>query len=286
VKSSSNCGRDCKKCIECDLKQQAIRNLKRKYIKVFNEVKQMFEENNFLVEELITNLAAADEEKLTMFSSDDVYNVIKTIHDLFQKIGKYCSVFDYELLQVLVESTECEEAIKLLEAFTVELNNSIINELHLLSVFQEQSKPTQLMAGMHRLVIKYTGNKCTLPMKNMIKRVIYECFKLKPGSISLAGIEEGCIAFIYQISAVVKSYLLNCKLGDQEFTLLATHKIKCVIVDGTELQVPSDFLEKVFFAHNLTLVYISSFEFWNNKVFNSQRYSYYGDSSRDLLAVV
>ena len=245
AKSPSCCGTDSKKSIECDLKNQAITKLKVKYIKVVNKIKQTMEEKHFDVDELIMNLSAADEDNHTVFSTDVAYNTIKTIPDLFKKIGQYCSVYDYELLQVLVESVDCEEAIKLLEGFTEELNNSIINELDLLRIFQEQPKPTQLMPGTHKLVIKYTGNICTLPMKNMIQRVVFECFKLKPGSVILRGIEEGCIALIYQISAAVKSYLLHYKLGHQEFTLLATHKIKCVIVDGTEIQVPPEFLEKV-----------------------------------------
>jgi len=136
-----------------------------------------------------------------------------------------------------------------LEGFTEELKHSILNELDLLQVFQHQSKPIQLVSGMHELVIKYTGNKCTLPMTSMIKRVIYECFKLKPASVILRGIEEGCIALVYQISEVTKSYLLHYKLGDQEFTLLATHMIKCVIVDGTELRVPLEYLEKVYIMY-------------------------------------
>ncbi|XP_065900889.1 uncharacterized protein [Dysidea avara] len=248
TKSPSCCGTDSKKSIECDLKNQAITKLKVKYIKVVNKIKQTMEEKHFDVDELIMNLSAADEDNHTVFSTDVAYNTIKTIPDLFKKIGQYCSVYDYELLQVLVESVDCEEAIKLLEGFTEELNNSIINELDLLRIFQEQPKPTQLMPGTHKLVIKYTGNICTLPMKNMIQRVVFECFKLKPGSVILRGIEEGCIALIYQISAAVKSYLLHYKLGHQEFTLLATHKIKCVIVDGTEIQVPPEFLEKANLA--------------------------------------
>jgi len=243
--SATWCGTDHIKSIECELRNKAIIKLTGKYIKTVNKIKQAMEKDNLEVDELILNLAFADDKNLTVFSTDDAYSTIKTIPHLFQKIGQYCSLYDYELLQKLVESTECDKANKFLEEFTEELNHSILNELNLLSVFQQQSKPIQLVSGMNKLVIKYTGNTCTLPMKNMIQRVVLECFKLKPASIVLKGIEEGCIALIYHISPVVKAYLLSYKLGDREFTLLAAHKIKCVIVDDRELQVPPEFLEKV-----------------------------------------
>ena len=203
------------------------------------------------------NLSAVDDDNHTIFSTDDAYNSIKTMSHLFQKIGQYCSLYDYELLQKLVESTECDKAIKLLDEFTDELNNSIINELNLLTIFQVQSKPIQAISGMFTLEIKYTGKTCTLPMKNMIQRVIYEAFKLKPGSVFLRGLQEGCIVLIYQISSVVRSYLLSYKLGDREFVLLAAHKIKCVTVDDIELQVPPEFLEKVCSAIMYTTVVVS-----------------------------
>jgi len=60
------------------------------------------EKKHFDIDGLIMNLSIADEDNHTVFSTDDAYNTIKTISDLFQKIGKYCSVFDYELLHVLV----------------------------------------------------------------------------------------------------------------------------------------------------------------------------------------
>jgi len=261
-------GIDCKKSIECTLKNQVITKLKVQYIKLFNKIEQTMEKQPFDVNKLIKNLSAADEDKHTVFSTDDAYNTIKTISDLFQKIGKYCSVFDYELLQVLVHSIDCAEAIKLLKSFTEELNHSILNELDLLQVFQDQSKPIRLIPGMHELVIKYTGNKCTLPMTSMIKRLIYDCFELKPGSVILRGMEEGCIALIYQISAAVKSYLLHYKLGDREFTLLAIHKIKCVIVDGIDLQVPPEYLEVCAILCTLAILLIYVYHTWSPDLCN------------------
>ena len=55
------------------------------------------------IEELITILRFDDVEKNSFFSTDDVFNTIKTELQLFQCVTQYCNgIYDYEVLKILV----------------------------------------------------------------------------------------------------------------------------------------------------------------------------------------
>ena len=76
------------------------------------------------IEELITILRFDDVEKNSFFSTDDVFNTIKTELQLFQCVAQYCNgIYDYKVLKILVQASECPEAIKELTDFTKLLHN-------------------------------------------------------------------------------------------------------------------------------------------------------------------
>ena len=189
------------------------------------------------VQQLISNLCAADQRKCTVFCTDDVFAKIETYHKLSQQIGKYCSIYDYELLEAFVESTGCPEAIDVLTAFTDEMHNSILKELDLMSECGKMFNPDDLMPGMYKFVIEYVGGRCTLETKKTIQNVIREHFHLQKGTIYFKGIEIACIALVYQISEAVKLYLLQYQLNDQDMATFSAHSISCFIVDGKKIPV-------------------------------------------------
>ena len=135
-------------------------------------------------------------------------------------------------------STECEEAIELLKGFTKKLGDSILNNLNLLSEDGELKDPKDFMSSTHKLVIKYKGDKCTLKTIEIVKNIIYESFHLKEGSIIFKGLQKGCIAFVYQVSPTVKSYLLQYPLTTEDVKLLFEHQIAHFITDDEELKLP------------------------------------------------
>ena len=211
--------------------------MKAKYANVVLKIKHTYEQQKYKIDELILTLSATDDENLTIFSTDEVFSRISNINQLFLWIGKYCSMYDYELLLALVESTECAEAIQLLDNFSKELHSSILKDLDLLSEDGELRDIKSFMPGTHKLVIKYVGGEFTLKAKRSIQIIMYECFHLKRGSIIFRGAQEGCVALIYQISTTVKSHLLQYQITPQEVEKLANQKIKCIKVDDDELNM-------------------------------------------------
>ena len=146
---------------------------------------------------------------------------------------KYCSMYDYELLLALVVSIECEESKKLLNDFTEQLRHSVLQNLDLLP----ELKDPKVLPGTHKLIIKYIGGKCTLESTIFIRNVVYECFQLKKVSIIFRGAEEGCVAFVFQISSAVRSYLLQYKVTNEVVAVLAKYNITHVLIDDEELKV-------------------------------------------------
>ena len=229
--------------IECMQKSGPLTKLKGKYVKVVNKIKHMIKSKPFEVKELIEKLHLTDTNNVTIFSTDEAFSKIATIDQLFFNIGKYCNIYDYEILESFLESLEeGDEAIKLLDDFTDELEDSILKELDLMSESKGQLKPKKLMKRKYTLKVKYHGGQtCTLSEKKMVQRIVNESLGLKKASIVFIGLEEGCIALVYQISAAVKSYILNYKITPEGHALLALHDIECLIVDGTEIPVPVEF---------------------------------------------
>ena len=228
------------------LKSKVLTKLKAKYIKVVNNIKKIIESKRFKVEDLIANMCLADDH-YSVFATDDAFSKITTINELFLHINKYCTIFEYKLLEMFLESLdECGEAVKLLDDFTEELQRSVLKELDLMSESKDQLKPKIPMHGTCTLKIKYTGDqKCTLSTKNMVQRIVCECLKLHKLSIIFLGLEEGCVAFVYQISTAVKSYILQKCVTPNDLVLLALHDIKCLIVDDTEISAPLEFKAQV-----------------------------------------
>ena len=216
---------------------RTITRLKGKYAYIVGKIKLIFEEKNYKINELILKLCATDEENQTIFSADNAFVKITNTTELFFWIGKYCTMYDYELLMTLVESTMCEEAIKLLDDFSNELHSSILKDLDLLSEDGELRDIESFITGTHKLEIKYVGGKCTLTTIENVKRIICEKFHLKKGSIIFQGAQEGCVVIIFQILATVKSRLLQCQISIQDAEKLADGKIRYIKVDDTQIEI-------------------------------------------------
>ena len=222
--------------IEKQLRARTLVRLNGKYAKIVNKIQYIIEQKNINIKQLILNLCAADEDNVTVFSTDEAFIRITDTNDLFLQIGKYCSMYDFDLLLALVESTECQEAIKLLDDFTEELRCSILRDMDLLD--GELLNPKNFMSDTHKLVIKYVGgSKCTFKAKEKIQNIICECFHLRKGSIIFKGVEEGCVRFIYQISAAVKCHMLKSEIPPSDVTTLAQNHISCISIDDVKLKI-------------------------------------------------
>ena len=214
-------------------KYSVIANLKTTYSKVVVKLMHIFKEKKVDIEELITILSFNDVDNKSVFSTDAAFNIIKTENQLFHHVSQYCkSIYDYQVLDVLVQASQCPEAIKELNGFTELLQRSILTEIDLMSEHGELLHPDDFMPGTYKFIIEYVGGKCTIETKEMVQGIVEESVRLRKGSLIFKGIDVGSILFVYQISEAVKNYLLQYKFTEQDVRFLEGNNITNLIVDN------------------------------------------------------
>ena len=231
--------------VECaEMKKQfkdlLVTKLRTTYSKVVRKLMHIFKEKKVDIEELITILSFDDVDKQTVFSTDAAFSTIQTENQLFHHVSKYCkSIYDYHVLDVLIQASECPEAIKELTNFTNLLRNSILTEIDLMSEHGELLHPDDFMPGTYKFIIEYVGGKCTIETKDMIQGTVEQSVHLQKGVLIFKGFDVGSILFVYQISVDVKNYLLQYKLTEQDVRFLEENNITSLKVDGVRIMSSS-----------------------------------------------
>ena len=207
--------------------------LRIRYSQVVGKLIRIFRQQNIDVEDLITVLRFDDAEKKTIFSTDAVFNTIKTATQLLRHVGQYCKgIYDYQVLEVLVQASGCEEAIRELNNFTEMLQDSILTEIDLMSEHKQLLHPDDFMPGTYKFIIEYMGGRCTLGTKEMIQSIVEQSVRVRKGVLIFRGFDIGSFLLIYQISEVVKGYLLEYRFAEQDILFLKENSITNLIVDG------------------------------------------------------
>ena len=222
-----------------------VMRLRQKYSKVVRRLIHIFKEKKIDIEELITILCFDDVDKKSVFSTDAAFSTIKTEIQLFHHVAQYCKgIYDYQVLDVLVQASECPEAIKELTDFTESLHNSILTEIDLMSEDGELLHPDDFMPGTYKFIIEYVGGKCKTETKEMVQGIVEQSVRLNKGVLIFRGVGRGSILFIYQISEAVKDYLLEYKFTEEDLVFLEGNKIASLMVDGVVIMSSSQ-LNKV-----------------------------------------
>ena len=217
-------------CIEKQFSDFVITELRRIYREVVKKIIRIFKEKKIDIEELITVLRFDDVK--SVFSTDDVFSTITTESELFKHISKYCkSIYDYQVLDDLVQTSGCSEAIGELNGFTELRRKSVLAQVDLISGHGELLHPDDFMPGTYKFVIEYVGGKCTIETKEMVQGIVQQSVRLKNGTLIFKGVDAGSILFIYQISKDVKDYLLQYEFTEQDLAFLEGNKIISLKVD-------------------------------------------------------
>ena len=235
---------ECVEVTKRSFRDFVVEKLQVKYSKVIETLIHIFKEKKVDIEEMITTLCFDDVEKTSIFSTDTTFSTIKTEDQLFRHVSKYyCKdIYDYQLLKVLVQASECPEAIKEINDFTELVQNSILTEIDLISEHGELLHPDDIMPGTYKFIIEYVGGKCTIETKKMIQSILEQSACLKKGVLIFKGFDAGSVLFIFQISEVVKDYLLyllQYKFTEQDFRFLEGNNIISLTVNHVRIMSSS-----------------------------------------------
>ena len=234
-----------KDVVECFEVKKRFRNfiimrLRQKYSEVIRKLIHIFKEKKVDIEELITILCFDDVDKKSVFSTDAAFSTIRTEIQLFRCVAQYCKgIYDYEVLNVLVQASGCPEAIKELTDFTESLHNSVLTEIDLMSEHGELLHPDDFMPGTYKFIIEYVGGKCKIETKEMVQGIVEQSVHLNKGVLIFKGVDVGSILFIYQIAEAVKHYLLQYKFTEEDVKFLEGNNITSLIVDDVRIMSSS-----------------------------------------------
>jgi len=158
-----------------------------------------------------------------------------TIDELWKRLRYHWSIFDYNVLLLVVKLVGCSEAQQIINNFLERIDPSALEGDLVLSckIYNEEELLWPLLS------IKINVEKCTLDSEDKVKEVICEKFALKKYALCFKAIKEGCIELLYCISRPLKSYLLQFEVTYSIMAEFSAYSIISIRIDDTELTLPS-----------------------------------------------
>lgn len=168
-----------------------------------------------------------------------LFDEVKSIERLFQILSGYWHLYDYRILRFLIQTTECEEAKQIFDAFLSDFKCSAISN-------PPRKLRCRISPSSNTLWVKIAQHEYTAEMENKIRGAICKSFGLKENALILKDIKESCTELVYQISSPVKYYMLQNKLSIHDISQLKSRNITILkLDDDAELTVPSEFSNQV-----------------------------------------
>ena len=200
-------------------------------------IKLTFTKNNvnvFILIEKLYTISAVIDKKVSIFD-EEMFKNIKSIDSLFEKLRSLWSIFDYELLQYIVEISECKEAQDVLIDFLEKLDPSAIKDVDLVLHFKENSWKRSLMPVLR---VKVKAEKYTVDIQKSTEKVLSKVFNLSKLALHFQCVKNTC-ELVYYISEPLKLYLLQLEIAEGCMVEFSAHCINSIHIDEFKLKVPS-----------------------------------------------
>jgi len=214
------------------VKLTSITTIDAEFAKMTRRIKEALHKNEISVTELIEQLCATSavhNKKVPIFD-EDMYE--KSIDELWRKLKNFWNIFDYDLLILVINLSECTEAKEILDNFLEKIDPCALDVdlvLHC-EVFKKETWPL--------LRIKVNTERCTPDVKNKVKDVVSKMYNLQKYALRFTGIKEGCVEFVYSISRALASYLLEFRVTGNIMTDFVSNNIICLQINDMRLKVP------------------------------------------------
>ena len=188
-----------------------------------------------VIEQLQT-ISAVKDKNVPLLDEDVIENVT-TVEKLWQKLNRFWSIFDYDVLRILLKLIKCKKADEIFEEFLSRVDLSVIKDIDLVAHY-EIFERKGLMKPLLRIKVKV--DKFTDSIKREVEEAVSLKFRLEKYSLRFKGIKEGCIELVYEVSNAMMSYFLHYKFDGYDLTDLAACKIISLYINDMELQIPSE----------------------------------------------
>lgn len=173
-----------------------------------------------LIEQLRA-IPAVKDKKVPLFG-EDTFKRVSNLRSLWQILSEFWSIYDYDILKLVLNIINCEKADKIFDQFFLQIDPAVIDDVDLVihcRVYEREfTKPI--------LRVKIKVDRCSRHHKEEVTKVLSEKFNLKEFALRLKGIREGCVELMYEISEELKLYLLSCVVAGSD----AQHMVNCGII--------------------------------------------------------
>ena len=220
-------------------KWTSIKDIDIQFGKMTSRIEQALISNNVDATKLITQLRAISvvkNKKVPLFD-DEVFEKIQSVDMLWRKLSSFWNIFDYELLECVIEISECGEARSILKNFLSRIDPSAIEDANLVLYYEKQNLKGQLKPVLR---VKVNTEKCTLKIKEKVKKIISKAFNLDKYALCFRSIKKGCIELFYYISKPLKSHLLSFKISEDTIAEFLADEIISLQIDERKLKIPSN----------------------------------------------
>jgi len=228
-----------KSCEQSATKLSNFHEIEVQFAKMTTRIKIALEKNNIHVAILIEQLCAisAVRSKKVPIFNEDVFEKIHSIDELWRKLRNFWNIFDYDILILVVDLTECAEAKEILDNFLERIDPSALEDVDLVL-----RCTVHLEEGLIKPVLRMKVNieKITHEIKKKAKEIVSKSFNIENYSLCFRGVKEGCVEIYYYISKALVSYLMEFKITGGIMTEFATHNIISLQVNDKMLNVQSN----------------------------------------------
>ena len=179
--------------------------------------------------------SAVKDKNIPLFD-EEVFENVSTVEKLWQKLNKFWSIFDYDVLRILLRFVKCKKADEIFEEFLSRIDVAAMEDVDLVlhyEVFERQG----LMKPLLRIKVK--AENCTSYIERRVREIVSSKFDLENYSLRFRGIKQGCIELLYKISNAMMVYILQCKLVGYDLDKFAAHDIISFHINNMELKLPS-----------------------------------------------
>ena len=194
------------------------------------EVKNVLIKSKVNVTDLIMALCSTTvvkDKKVPLFN-EDVFDKVKSIDDLWKKLNGLWTIFDYELLDYIIELSNCKEAQDIFKNFFSQVDLSALKNVDLMPYYKEEQSEGSLMPVFR---VKVDAKECTLNIYETVKNIIAKVFEFIKCALQLTYIKKGCIELSFYISEPLKLYLLRFVFTPSDMKTFIVHNIVSLCID-------------------------------------------------------
>ena len=211
----------------CKEKLATIKELKCQFADMADQIKNVLKNKVDIVglTQKLCSISVTKIKNVPLFDKN-LFEGIKSIDDFWNKLRGFWTIFDYELLECVIEVSGCMEAQQILRVSRIDL--LAIEDAELALHCKEEHWEGSLMPVLR---IKINAEECTPDVKKSIEKIILKKFNLEKFKICFKGIRKDCIELVYCISKSLKLYLLNFEVTGKDMAEFLSHDIVSIHID-------------------------------------------------------